>query len=84
MKTGRIKTKKLLVDIKTATDINLYITGNCFPPVFTETAAEVDGNQTKSRQNSKIHQYSLKTNIFKVIIDIRYQMKKLSRFIYTS
>ena len=51
-------------------------------PVFTKTAPEYEKNKIKKWKISKIHQNSLKTNMFKVITDIRKQLKNVSRFVY--
>ena len=47
MKTSSIKTKKPLVENKNNTKINLLLTGNYLPSVFTETALEVERNKIK-------------------------------------
>ena len=47
LKTRSTKIKKTLVEKITSTDINLYITGGLFPPVFSETAPEVERTKKK-------------------------------------
>ena len=71
MKTRSIKTKRPLIEHNTVTDNNLKPTGNPFLPVFAETAPEVQRKKIKELRSSKINRYFLKTNIFKVITDIR-------------
>ena len=73
-----IKTKKPLVKHYSLTHRKL------FSAFLTDTASEVVRNQIKYWQSSKINRCSLKTNLFKVITDIREQLKKMSRFIFTS
>ena len=71
MKARSIKTKRPLIEHNTVTDNNLKATGNPCLPVFAETAPKVQRNKIKGLRSSKINQYFFKTNIFKVITDIR-------------
>ena len=67
MKTRGTRIMIPLVECKVVTDLNLYTTRSLFPPVFTETAPEVERNKKNKLKNSLI--YSQK-NIFKVLTDI--------------
>ena len=68
MKSCCIKTKKLLVKYEIVTKSNLQLTKNGFWPIFIETMQKL---REKNWQSSKIHRHFLKTNIVKVVRDIR-------------
>ena len=47
----RIKTRKTLIENKTSSNKKLLFAGNCFLPVFTEAAPEVERNKIKYWQS---------------------------------
>ena len=82
LKTRSTRKNKSLVEYKTVTDVSLLLRGSWVPLLFTETAHEIERNMIKYWQISKIHQYFLRTNIFKVITDIRKQLKNVQVNLY--
>ena len=68
LKTCSTKKKETISEYKIVTDINLCITVSLFPPVFSETAPEVERNKKNSGKVQKFTDIFSKKYIQSLII----------------